>query len=102
MSAEIRKMLRDDKKTVIDMMRVFYASPAVLSNGSEEIFCSDVENCINDCPYLEGYIFQNEQEIQGYGMLAKSFSTEFGSPMLRIRRRSLFSPTPGETFTPAP
>lgn len=69
----IRKMVRDDKKTIIDMMRVFYASPAVLSNGSEEIFEADVENCVNESPYLEGFVFEENEEILGYGMIAKSF-----------------------------
>lgn len=74
----IRDMKIEDKDCVIDMMREFYASPAVLTNGSEEIFQKNVENCVGDSPYLEGYIFQKEGEIQGYAMAAKSFSTEFG------------------------
>ena len=78
MNMEIRTMTKEDKEDVINMMRVFYAYPAVLSSGSEEIFLNDVENCINDSPYLEGYIFENSGEIQGYAMVAKSFSTEFG------------------------
>ena len=84
MSTIIRKMIRDDKQSVIDMMRVFYASPAVQSNGSEEIFEADVENCVNDSPYLEGYVFEEDGEIQGYSMLAKSFATEFGKPCIWI------------------
>lgn len=84
MGTMIRKMVRDDKEMIIDMMRVFYASPAVLSNGSEEIFEADVENCVNDSPYLEGFVFEAEGEIQGYGMIAKSFSTEFGKPCIWI------------------
>lgn len=40
------------------MMRVFYASPAVFTNGSDDIFRTDIENCINDNPYLEGYILR--------------------------------------------
>lgn len=80
----IRKMISEDKTSVIEMMKVFYASPAVLSNGSIEIFESDVENCINDSPYLEGYIFENSKEIQGYAMVAKSFSTEFGKTCIWI------------------
>ena len=71
-------MVSEDKGSIIDMMRVFYASPAVLSNGSEEIFEADVENCVNDSPYLEGFVFEENGEILGYGMIAKSFSTEFG------------------------
>ena len=84
MNYTIRLMTREDAQQVIDMMRVFYASPAVLSNGSEEIFRNDVENCVNDSPYLEGYIIEDGQKILGYGMIAKSFSTEFGKPCMWI------------------
>ena len=84
MAMNIRKMIQDDKSTIIDMMRVFYASPAVLSNGSEEIFEADVENCVNDSPYLEGFVFEENGEVQGYGMIAKSFSTEFGKPCIWV------------------
>lgn len=84
MKINIRKMIREDKEIVMDMMRVFYASPAVLSNGSKEIFEADVENCVNDSPYLEGFVFEDGDEIQGYGMIAKSFSTEFGKPCIWI------------------
>lgn len=80
----IRKMIREDKNVIIDMMRVFYASQAVLSNGSEEIFEADVENCVNDSPYLEGFVFEENGEILGYGMIAKSFSTEFGKPCIWV------------------
>ncbi len=84
MSSTIRAMVASDKDAVLEMMRVFYASPAVLSNGSEEIFIADIDNCINDNPYLEGYVIQEAGDIQGYGMVAKSFSTEFGKPCIWI------------------
>ena len=84
MVTKIRKMIREDKEIIIDMMRVFYASPAVLSNGSEEIFEADVENCVNESPYLEGFVFEENGEILGYGMIAKSFSTEFGKPCIWV------------------
>ena len=84
MCTTIRSMSLKDKDIVIEMMKVFYASPAVLSNGSLEIFGNDVDNCINDSPCLEGYIFANGDEIQGYAMIAKSFSTEFGKPCIWI------------------
>ena len=81
---KIEKMTKIHAADVLEMMRTFYASPAVLTNGSEEIFCNDIENCINDNPYLEGYVFVEDDEIVGYGMLAKSFSTEFGKPCIWI------------------
>ena len=56
MNSTIRIMTENDKSSVLEMMRVFYASPAVFTNGSEEVFSNDIENCINDNPYLEGYI----------------------------------------------
>ena len=84
MNVRVRKMVSEDKGSIIDMMRVFYASPAVLSNGSEEIFEADVENCVNDSPYLEGFVFEENGEILGYGMIAKSFSTEFGKPCIWV------------------
>lgn len=77
---KIRSIAAEDAAAVIDMMRGFYASPAVLSNGSEQIFADNVNNCLNGSPYLEGYVFENEEGIQGYAMVAKSFSTEFGKP----------------------
>lgn len=84
MNNTIRLMTSEDKAAVYEMMKVFYASPAVHTDGSDEIFCADIDNCINDNPYLEGYILENEIEIQGYAMIAKSFSTEFGKPCIWI------------------
>lgn len=81
----IRPMQPADKEAVLAMMEVFYASPAVLSNGSAAIFSSDFEACINnENPYLEGYIFEENGRIQGYAMAAKSFSTEFGRPCVWV------------------
>ena len=79
----IRPMVAADRESVLEMMRVFYASPAVFTNGSEEIFAADIEACISGSPYLEGYILE-AGEIQGYAMIAKSFSTEFGKPCIWI------------------
>lgn len=80
----IRDMAEQDKENVLAMMRVFYASPAVLSNGSEEIFKSEIENCLHNRQYLEGYVFENDRQLLGYGMIAKSFSTEFGKKCIWI------------------
>ena len=84
MGVEINIMTVGHREEVLEMMRTFYASPAVLTNGSEEIFAADFENCVNDSPYLEGYVFEEDNKILGYAMLAKSFSTEFGKPCIWI------------------
>ena len=84
MAINIRMMIEADRIEVRNMMEVFYASPAVLSNGSAEIFENDIDNCVNDSPFLEGYIFEEDDIIKGYAMIAKSYSTEFGKPCIWI------------------
>lgn len=79
---KIRKMIEADKECVIAMMQVFYASPAVFSNGSDKIFADDFDACIQESPYLEGFVFEEGEVLQGYAMVAKSFSTEFGKPCM--------------------
>ena len=74
----IRSMEARDRDAVLDMMRAFYASPAVFTNGSEEIFENDFAACVGDSPFLNGFVCEAEGEILGYAMTAHSFSTEFG------------------------
>ena len=75
MDFEIRQIHINDKKEIIAMMKTFYSSDAVFTNGSEEIFENDFLNCLNSSPYLEGYVFCSGVNILGYSMIAKSFST---------------------------
>ena len=84
MNLSIRKMAESDRQSVVDMMRTFYHSPAVWTNGSEEIYNNDVTACVSDNPYAEGFVFESEEEIAGYGMIARSFSTEFGKPCIWV------------------
>ena len=80
----IRLMTIDDKEEVINMMEVFYNSDAVLTNGSKEIFENDFSNCVNDSPFLQGFIFEVDKKIIGYAMIAKTFSTEYGLPCVFV------------------
>ncbi|MCR4792030.1 MAG: GNAT family N-acetyltransferase [Lachnospiraceae bacterium] len=63
---------------VLQMMRVFYDSPAVLHTSSDEVLKNDIEACIGDNPYLDGYVFVSDGRIAGYSMVSKSFTTEYG------------------------
>ena len=84
MQYKIRLMKESDRESVMNMMQTFYASPAVLTNGSSEIFTADINECVGESPYAEGYVFEKDGEIIGYSMLAKSFSTEFGKRCIWI------------------
>lgn len=81
---KIEPLTAEHREEVLAMMRVFYASPAVSTNGSEEIFHADLEHCLSDDPYLEGYVLTEEETVAGYAMIAKSFSTEFGKRCIWI------------------
>ena len=48
MNIEIMK--EQHREEILAMMRVFYASPAVYTNGSEEIFQADIDACIGMSP----------------------------------------------------
>ena len=78
MDITIRKMQRGDGEVVTDMMRKFFTSEAVITDGSEKIFAANVENCLGGSPYVDGFVFVADGKIIGYGMTARGYSTEFG------------------------
>lgn len=93
---QIQEMAREHAGAVLEMMRVFYASPALLTKGSEAIFSRDIAACVQGSPYLEGYVFLDGAQVAGYAMLAKSFSTEFGRPCVWIEDLYLKPPYRGQ------
>ena len=81
---KIEVMTGRHREEVLEMMRVFYASPAVATDGSEEIFRADFDACVGPNPYLEGYVLTEDAALIGYAMIARSFSTEYGCPCIWI------------------
>ncbi len=75
---KIIPMTEEHRAEVLKMMQTFYTSPAVATDGSPEIFASDINECLSTSPYLEGFIFDDNGRTAGYSMIAKSFSTEYG------------------------
>ena len=84
MDITIRKMQRGDSEIVLDMMRRFYNSPALITNGSEKIFAANVENILSGSTCAEGFVFVDAEKIIGYGITARSYSTEFGGERICI------------------
>lgn len=81
---KIEPMTKEHVPAVLSMMRTFYASAAVHTDGSEAIFRADLDACVGESPYLEGCVFTNAGAVAGYSMQAHSFSTEFGRPCVWI------------------
>lgn len=74
----IREMKREDREEVFRMMRVFYDSEAVMHTAPDAILYKDIDDCLSDLPFIEGYVFEGEEGIMGYGMAAPGYSTEYG------------------------
>ncbi len=74
----IRPLLSSDYETVLNMMRLFYASNALLIHPEEGVLRRTLGDAIGENPYLQGYGFETEEGLAGYGMVAMSYSTEAG------------------------
>ena len=75
---KMRKMSEKDKETIFNMMREFYNSPALITTPSDEVLQRNISDCISGNPYIEGFVFEENETVIGYAMTAKSYSTEFG------------------------
>lgn len=76
---EIRKMRQEDTDAVLEMMRVFYDSPAVFHTSSDQVLKQDIADAVkSDFPLLDGFVFIIEGNIVGYAMTALNYTTEYG------------------------
>lgn len=75
---QIRPMKPTDFDKILEMMQVFYASNALLIHPEREVLERTLRDAIEAGPYVEGFVFCCEEELAGYGMIAKSYSTEMG------------------------
>ena len=78
MNLVIRDMVEGDRNQVLELMRIFYDSPAVFHTSSDEVLKRNIEDCISDMPYVSGYVFEMEGELAGYAMTSISYTTEYG------------------------
>ena len=74
----IRPMEQKDFDKVLEMMLVFYASDALLIHPEESVLRKTLADAIEAGPYVEGFVFCDGEMLLGYGMIAKSYSTEMG------------------------
>ena len=69
---KIRAMQLKDMEEVVGMMRVFYDSPAVFHTSSDTVLKKDIEDCIGDTPFVEGFVFEEDGILLGYAMTMSS------------------------------
>ena len=80
----IRKFKLEDKDKYIDMSEAFYCSDAVLNNIPGKYICRTFDKVISGSPYIDGYIFESNEQVAGYALLAFTYSNDAGGLVLWI------------------
>lgn len=80
----IRKIRQNDKDIYVRMAKEFYASDAVLLHIGEENILNTFDELMRSDTYAECHIFEFDENIAGYSLLAKTFSQEAGGRVVWI------------------
>ena len=84
MSMSFRPLRGADFGEILAMMKTFYASDALLIHPEEATLCRTLTDAMGENPFVEGFGFEYEGMLAGYGMIAKSYSTEAGGQCIWI------------------
>lgn len=80
----IRSIEFADRQCYIAMCKEFYSSDAVLHPVPEDYFQRTFDALMEHTPYAAAYIIEQDGEIAGYALLAKSLSQEAGGIVIWI------------------
>lgn len=78
----IRKVEKRDRDIFIELVKEFYLSPAVLHPVPEQNYFTTFELITSNSPYADGYLFEHNGDVAGYGLTATTYSNEAGGPVI--------------------
>lgn len=78
MNIKIRNFCSNDRVLFSDMVKKFYAPPAVLHFPSEEVMMSSFNAAIEMPELVKGYMFECDGTPAGYAIVSMKFETEVG------------------------
>jgi GNAT superfamily N-acetyltransferase len=78
----IRKINSADREKYVAMAKDFYSSPAVLENIPEENITRSFLEFTGGTPFGDAFIFEENGEVIGYGVLAYTYSQEAGGKVV--------------------
>ncbi|MBR5515960.1 MAG: GNAT family N-acetyltransferase [Clostridia bacterium] len=81
---KMRKFEEKDREIFMIMANDFYSGPGVLHKVDPKVLERTFDEMISQSPFLEGYIFENEENIVGYAELSYSFAPEVGGRSIFI------------------
>ena len=80
----IRKLESRDRAVYLAMAHEFYAGEAVDHPVPDEFLERTFEELMRSTAYAEGFLFEEDSEVQGYALLAKTWSQEAGGLVVWI------------------
>ena len=78
----ITSLTVENQETLLELMREFYHTPAVLSPVPESHFAATCDQLLRGSPYVAAHLIFAEGHAAGYGLLAFTFSNEAGGKVL--------------------
>ncbi len=82
----IRNMISSDKDVFLDMSQDFYNSEATLHGFQKKLQAQNLEAFLDGSPYVRCLMLESESPSgaapAGYALIAHSWSTEAGGPMI--------------------
>ena len=78
----IRKLEARDREVYLAMAKDFYSSPAVLENIPEENITRSFIEFTGGTPFGDAFIFEENGDVIGYGVLAYTYSQEAGGKVV--------------------
>ncbi len=79
-----RKISEKDKNEYLSMAKDFYSSPAVSHNIPTQFIENTFDELMKSDTYADCIIFEENEMIVGYSLLAKTFSQEAGGYVIWI------------------
>ena len=79
-----RKISAKDKNEYLSMAKEFYSSPAVSHNIPDQFIEKTFEELMKSDTYADCIIFEDNENVLGYCLLAKTFSQEAGGYVIWI------------------
>lgn len=90
---DILRFTENDRTSIYNMMRVFYDSPALIHHSSDRVLNKDIDDCLDQSnPFIEGFIFKEDNQVIGYSMVSRNYTTEYGGICIWIEDLYLEEP----------
>lgn len=92
----IRPIKPDDRAVYLEMAQDFYHSDAVDHPIPDEFLERTFDQLIAGTPYAECYIFEDADSVQGYALLANTWSQEAGGLTIWVDELYIREPWRGQ------